>query len=94
MNDSTILLDPTAEGAPAERRRKALPASLEGLTIGLLDIGKARGDEFIDRVEELMAGRGIDVRRYAKPTNTKTAPVELLQAIAGECDLVVEALSD
>ncbi len=94
MNDSTILLDPTAETAPAKRRRKAPPASLEGLTIALLDIGKARGDEFIDRVEELMADRAIRVRRYAKPTNTKTAPVELLQAITTECDLVVEALSD
>ncbi len=94
MSQSTVLLDPTAETTPAKRQRKAPPAALEGLTIGLLDIGKARGDEFIDRVEELMAERGIIVRRYAKPTNTKTAPVEVLQAITTECDLVVEALSD
>ncbi len=94
MSQSIILLDPTAETAPAKRQRKTPPETLEGLTVGLLDIGKARGDEFIDRVAELMAGRGIEVRRYAKPTNTKTAPLELLQAITMECDLVVEALSD
>ncbi len=94
MSQTTILLDPTAETAPAKCQRKTPPPSLEGLTIGLLDIGKTRGGEFIDRVEELMAERGIQVRRYAKPTNTKTAPVEVLQAITTECDLVVEALSD
>jgi hypothetical protein len=93
MND-TLLRDPTAERASALRPRRAPPASLEGLTIALMDIGKMRGDEFIDRLEQLFAARGQRVRRYRKPTNTRTAPVELLQAIAAECDLVVIALSD
>lgn len=94
MKDTLVLLDPTAETAPAERQRVAPPASLEGLTIGLLDIGKARGDVFLDRLEEGMTARGLTVRRYVKPTNTKVAPVAVAQAIATECDVVVEALSD
>lgn len=94
MMDGTVLLDPTAETAPAKRQRVAPPASLDGLTIGLLDIGKARGDVFLDRLEEGMVARGLKVRRYAKPTNTKVAPVAVAQAIATECDVVVEALSD
>ena len=48
----------------------------------------------IDRLEERLTGRGVAVRRYAKPTNTKVAPAALAQAIASECDVVVEALSD
>jgi len=94
MNENLILLDPTAETAPAERARLAPPASLDGLTIALLDIGKARGNVFLDQLEAGMTARGLKVRRYAKPTNTKVAPVAVAQAIATECDIVVEALSD
>ncbi len=94
MKDIIWLLDPTAESKQVGRARLAPPASLDGLTVGLLDIGKPRGDVFIDRVEALMSERGLEVRRYAKPTNTKVAPVAIAQAIATECDIVVEALSD
>ena len=94
MNESTILLDPTPESGPARRRRRAPPASLDGLTVALLDIGKARGDVFIARLGERLGEHGVAVRHYAKPTNTKVAPTALAQTIAEECDVVVEALSD
>jgi hypothetical protein len=92
--NTTLLRDPTAESASVLRARHAPPPSLQGLTIGLMDIGKMRGDEFIDRLEEMFKLRGLGVRRYRKPTNTRTAPVAMLQAIAEECDVVVIALSD
>ena len=94
MNDSIRLLDPTAEISPVKRERRAPPPALEGRTVGLLDIGKARGDTFLDRLESHFTGRGLTVKRYAKPTNTRTAPVELAQTIAEEVDVVVDALSD
>jgi hypothetical protein len=94
MTDNIVLLDPTAESAPATRERVVPPASLDGLTIGLLDIGKARGDVFLDQLATGMTARGLTVRRYTKPTNTKVAPLPVVQAIALECDIVVEALSD
>ena len=94
MSGSIVLLDPTAETAPAQRPRRPPPQSLEGRRIALFDIGKARGDVFLGRLEQRLTERGLDVRRYAKPTNTKVAPVALAQRIAAECDLVVEALSD
>jgi hypothetical protein len=37
---------------------------------------------------------GIVTARYAKPMNVKTAPVEILQRVATEADVVVAALSD
>ena len=89
-----VLLDPTSERSPTQRPRLKRPASLDGLTIGLLDIAKARGDVFLDRLEQRLAERGIAVRRYKKPTNTRIAPVPLAQQIATEVDLVVEGLSD
>lgn len=94
MNDGIRLLDPTAETSPVRRGRRAPPPALEGVTLGLLDIGKARGSTFLDRLESHFAGRGLAVKRYAKPTNTRTAPVELAQTIAEEVDVVVDALSD
>ncbi len=94
MNASGILLDPTAERSPAARARLARPASLDGLTVGILDISKARGNVFLDRVDELLQARGVSVKRYRKPTFTRPAPTALAQKIAAECNLVVEGLAD
>jgi hypothetical protein len=93
-NRARTVLDPTAESAPATRTRRPRPASLEGLTIGLLDISKPRGNVFLDRIEERLTGRGYHVVRYAKPTFTKPAPIDLRQEIAVRCDAVIEALAD
>ena len=81
----TLLLDPTSERSPTIRPRLPRPERLDGLTIGILDIAKPRGDVFL---------RGIAVRHYAKPTNTRLAPLPLRQQIAAEVDLVVEGVSD
>jgi hypothetical protein len=94
MSEPRVLLDPTSERSPAVRTRLPRPASLEGLTVGLLDISKPRGDRFLDRLEERIRGRGAKVLRYSKPTFTKPAPVDLRQEIAVRCDAVVEALAD
>jgi hypothetical protein len=88
------LRDPTAESSPVRRARLAPPLSLDGKTVALMDIGKARGKEFIDRLEEHFRKAGVATKRYAKPTNTKVAPVELMQKIAAEAQLAVIALSD
>ncbi len=88
------ILDPTSERVAAERARLARPASLEGLTVGLLDISKARGDVFLDRVEVRLQDIGANVKRYRKPTFTKPAPVDLRHEIATQCNVVIEALAD
>lgn len=91
---SRELLDPTSERAPTTRERTARPASLSGKTVGLLDITKARGNVFLDRVEQRLTERGIRVERYRKPTFTKVAPIDLRHEIAQQCDVVIEALAD
>jgi len=88
------ILDPTSERTVAERERLARPATLSGLTVGLLDISKPRGDVFLDRLEERLIGVGANVRRYKKPTFTKPAPVDLRHEISIECQVVIEALAD
>ena len=90
----TTILDPTAERSVTARPRLARPESLDGLRVGLLDIAKAKGDVFLDQVERRLTERGMKVKRYAKPTNTRPAPTPLCQQIATEVDVVIEALSD
>jgi hypothetical protein len=91
---SRVVLDPTSERSPAVREGAARPASLDGLRVGLLDINKARGDVFLDRLAELLVQRGLQVARFAKPTFTKPAPVDLRHEISTTCDVVIEALAD
>ena len=94
MTQATILLDPTSERSAVKRPRLTRLSSIEGRRFGLLDINKARGDVFLDRIEELLRARGHPVQRYKKPRFSILAPVELKQEIASQCDIVVEALAD
>jgi hypothetical protein len=86
--------DPTAETSAVKRPRRAPPKSLEGLTIGLFDIGKTRTPEFLDQVEKRFNERGLKTRRVGKPTNAKVATPENLQKISSEVDVVLIGLSD
>jgi hypothetical protein len=86
--------DPTAETSPVKRPRRAPPKSLEGLTIGLFDIGKARTEEFLNQVEKRFNERGLKTKRCGKPTNAKVATPENLQKISSEVDVILIGLSD
>ena len=94
MNTREVLLDPTAERAPVARALQPRPERLDGLTVGILDISKARGDIFLDRIAAQLIERGIGVKRYRKATFTRPASTELKQQIATECNVVVEGLAD
>ena len=50
--------------------------------------------DFANRLEGHFKKAGVATRRYRKPTNTKVAPLELMQKIAAEAQLAVIALSD
>jgi hypothetical protein len=89
-----VLLDPTGELAGTQRARAPRPATLDGKVVGLLDISKARGDVFLNRIEQRLTEQGLTVKRYAKPTFTKPAPVDLRHEITTQCDVVIEALAD
>ncbi len=94
MTDTRVVLDPTGERTAPHREPLPRVESLAGRTVGLLDIAKPRGDVFLDRLAERLTERGASVRRYAKPTFTKPAPVDLRHEIAQQCEVVIEALAD
>jgi len=91
---SFVMRDPTAETASDLRSRASPLTSFAGKTIALMDIGKMRGEEFIDRLEQLCHRRGVATRRYKKPTNTRVAPREMIKDITKNCQAVIIALSD
>ena len=88
------ILDPTGERTLSERQLMVCSISLDGVSVGLLNISKPRGDVFLDRIEERLTGIGARVNRYSKPTFAKPAPVDLRHKIATECQVVIEALAD
>ena len=95
MSDATYsMLDPTAELSSARQARRAPPASLDGATIGLMSISKERSRAFLASMERLLAGRGLKVERFEKPTHTKPAPEPVVAAIVERCDVVVIGLAD
>ena len=91
---TSVLLDPTAELNPAGRQLLPRLSTLVGATVGLLDISKPRGKEFLDEVESQLVALGATVKRYSKPTFTRVAPTQLSQQISVECDAVIEGLAD
>lgn len=91
---TTTVLDPTNERQVVTRQLVSRPTSLVGLTVGLLDISKARGDIFLDRLEKRLIDIGARVKRFKKPTFTKPAPIDLRHEIATTCNVVIEALAD
>ena len=89
-----LLLDPTSERTVLQRSLLPRPGSLQGKTVGLLDISKPRGDVFLNRLEQRLSELGAEVLRFKKPTFTKPAPVDLRHEIATKCEVVIEALAD
>jgi hypothetical protein len=88
------LVDPTGEHQVMARRKAAKPRSLDGITVGLLDIGKARGDVFLDRVAARLGERGVSVRRYAKPSPNRPAILETRQRMLAETQAAIIGLAD
>ena len=88
-------LDPTASVA-VPRKTAPRPASLDGKTVTLLDISKAKGDHLLDRIEELLRERARPkaIVRRKKPTFARPAPDPLRREIVGATDVLIEALAD
>lgn len=89
-----IILDPTDERRPARRPSAPRLEQVDGRRIALLDISKARGDVFLDRLAEHLTERGAHLERFTKPAFSRPAPIDLRQEIAHRCDAVIEALAD
>jgi hypothetical protein len=94
MSDDEFL-DPT-DSVAVPRKIAPRLESLDGKTITLLDISKAKGNHLLDRLEELLRERAhpAAIVRRKKPTFARPAPEDLRQEILERSDAVIEALAD
>ena len=88
------IYDPSGETKPEQRTRISPPSDLKGKKIMLFDIGKPRSDEFLKYLDEVLTQNGLTTLLARKPTNAKTAPQEVINYMAKEADVVIEALAD
>ena len=91
---TTTLLNPTGQHEVVARKKAGKPVTLDGITVGVLDIGKARGDVFLDRIAARLGERGIAVKRYAKPGPNRPAVLETRQRMLAETQVAVIGLAD
>lgn len=92
--DELTVLDPTAEMDVERIPLAARPADLAGKRVGILDNSKEKADEILRRLEERLKERftvaSVVWRR--KDFYTKHAPVALIEDLARQCDVVVNAV--
>ena len=93
---SDILLDPTEKVDRGQKVFAPRLDTLDGTTIGLLDINKSKGVYFLDRIEETLRTRyGVkEVLRRKKVSPGRLASAQLQEELREKCDAVIEALSD
>ena len=91
----TKLINPMNEAPLRVSMSPARLRSLQGKTVGLLDISKTGGNLFLDRLEQLLRERFhvANVVRTTKPTFAKPAPPGIIEQLR-TVDAVVEALAD
>ena len=91
-----MFLDPTDKGDYGAKAFAPRLDTLAGKTIGLLDINKAKGSFFLDRLEEVLRERyGVkDVLRRKKSSPGRLVPEAVKAELQEKCDAVIEALSD
>jgi len=91
-----IFLDPTDKVDYGAKTFAPRLDTLAGKTIGLLDINKAKGSFFLDRLEEVLRERyGVkEVVRRKKLSPGRLVHEPVKAELREKCDAVIEALSD
>ena len=91
------LIDPTDESETVHRQLAPRGMTLDGATVALIDIRKARGDVLLDRLEQRIMRQHptATVLRMAKPTFTKPAPADFIdEVVATGANFAIEGLAD
>ncbi|MEE9284925.1 MAG: hypothetical protein V3V35_04250 [Dehalococcoidia bacterium] len=91
-----VVLDPTSAPLPVDARIAPRPDTLDGKVLGLLDNHKRNAVGLLDGVHELLSQRYelAGVVRASKPDVSRPCPQEIIDELAGSCDLVVTAIGD
>ena len=93
---TVTLIDPTLARSRGDQMLAARPASLDGAVLGLVNNGKTRGREILQRVaENLTASHRIrDTILVTKPDSSFSASPEDVEMLAADATAVIAAIGD
>ena len=93
---TVTLIDPTLAPASAGLTRAPRPASLDGAVLGLVNNGKARGREILQRVAENLAVRHrmSDTILVTKPDSSFPAEPADVEMLAADATAIIAAIGD
>jgi hypothetical protein len=97
MAGTVTLFDPTAPRGDVEAARpRAALIGLEGAVVGFIDNAKPNFDHLVDDLSELLISRyGVKrVVKRRKRSASVPATREVLDELAGECDVVIAGSGD
>jgi hypothetical protein len=92
------ILDPTIRvaGVPATAQRAPRPASLAGVSVGLLANGKSNGMVLLDRIADVLRERRAigEIVRLAKTNASVPLTEEQAEPLLKQCGVVITAIGD
>jgi hypothetical protein len=91
-----VLISPVNEATVAESALAPRLSGLQGKRLGLLDNSKSKAGKILDTVATILNTRYgfTDIVRHRKPSASKPAAPEAIDALAKTCDLVVVGVGD
>ena len=96
MNDRTLVYDPTAPISNAPRGSTPALDGLAGKVVGFIDNAKPNFNHLVDDLAELLIAKyGVaSVVKRAKRSASVPAPAEVINELAGCCDVVITGSGD
>jgi hypothetical protein len=91
-----LLCSPQGAPLPLSNAAAARPARLDGLRVGLLDNTKAPVDEIMEHLASRLRERvpGVSIFHIAKKHPSLPAEREVIERLAENADVVINALGD
>lgn len=93
---SSRILNPRGKSAAQQHSLAPRSGTLEGATVGLLDSTKHNSDVLLAEIGKLLVERygAKELISRRKPHFGMPAPAELVEELAGQCDVVVTGVGD
>jgi len=89
------ILDPSGIVRPPRRALRAVPASLQGIGVGLIDNSKPNAEFVLGWVgEALQQQYGVSLHWIHKRTEGGPAPEAQLAKLAAECQVTLAAIAE
>ena len=90
------VLHPAAQDVAQKHTLAPRLASLQGMTLGLIDNHKKNADVYLDEVSRLLKTQyGVArIINYRKDSQSMPTPAAVMDDLAAQCDAIIHAVAD